>query len=78
MYATVHEVHLKINKQKKKKNKHPGEQMIGGIKDVTKRKGPGNAARGQMRTTVTAKCFSSSCKEDIWRSTISSSTKVLC
>lgn len=74
MYATVHEVHLKINKQKK----NAGEQMIGSIKDVTKRKGPGDAARGQMRTTVTAKCFSSSCKEDIWRSTISSSTKELC
>ena len=52
--------------------------MIGSIKDVTKRKGPGDVVRGQMRTTVTAKCFSSSCKEDIWRSTISSSTKVLC
>lgn len=51
--------------------------MIGSIKDVTKRKDPGDAARGQMRTTVTAKCFSSSCKEAIWRSTISSSSKKL-
>ena len=52
--------------------------MIVSIEDVTKRKGPGDGARGQLRTAVTAKCFSSSCKEDIWRATISSRTKELC
>ena len=80
-YATVHKVHLKINKptsQKKKKKKQPGEQMIVSIEDVTKRKGPGDGVRGQLRTAVTAKYFCSSCKEDIWRATISSSTKELC
>ena len=82
MCATVHKVHLKINKPTSQKNKkqqqQPGEQMIVSIEDVTKRKGPGDGARGQLRTAVTAKCFSSSCKEDIWRATISSRTKELC
>ena len=52
--------------------------MIVSIEDVTKRKGPGDGVRGQLRTAVTAKYFCSSCKEDIWRATISSSTKELC
>ena len=56
MYATIHKVHLKINKQKKKNTRRANDS----VKDVTKRKGPGDGSRGQMRTTVIAKCFSSS------------------
>ena len=59
MYATIHKVHLKINKQKKKKKKKTTRRANDSIKDVTKRKGPGDGSRGQMRTTVIAKCFSS-------------------
>lgn len=62
MYATVQNVHLKVNRQKKRR----GVPVMDSIKeDTTNSKGPGDGTKEKMRARSIVECFSSSWKGDI-------------